>query len=255
MLIHAYLTDGFFPWAKFFLNSYKYYNGESIPIILSTKGLDKNQIKELESTYKNITIQSSTLNIEQMAAIAGVTIKTLLEYKEQIEKSCINEKSKVWKLMIAADDRVKSLLEVMKQQQSNHKHILHFDIDMYIRNSLNELIQLVKANDVSMRFRLNSKPNRKTLISVMGFKIDKGIKFIERWVKYIDDIEPKNRPIGYGQTSCFFAYRDMKDKFKWGDVPLKFASPHMKESDVIWSANTPKGKTSNLELFGRDFNK
>ena len=66
-------------------------------------------------------------------------------------------------------------------------------------------------------------------------------------------IDIKNKPIGYGQTSFYLAYEDMKNKLKWGDVPLTYASPHMRDDDIVWSGNSPKGKVENLRLCKLDF--
>jgi len=253
VIIHSYLTNGFFPWAKIFLESYKFHNGEENRIILSTRDLTNKQILRLNRAYSNLEVRNQFFNINKMAKKAGVTTKKLLRLKKEVEEIHVTQKNKVWKLMIAADDRVKSIIEVMKDYQ-DEDYMLHTDIDMYVRAPLTNLFNFIMDHDISIRLRLKSKPSRKTMIGVQGYRLcNKTIKFLETWIKYVDDIIPKNRPLGYGQTSCWYAYEDFKDKVKWGSIPRRYIAPQMKDTDIIWSANTKEGKTKNLETCYEDF--
>ena len=253
MIIHAYLTTGFYPWAKLFLESYKYHNGEETTVILSTRGLDKQQVAELKSLYKNVVVKNDNFNIADMARKAKMSPKQLLRLKKQVEEKHVTEKNKVWKLMVAADDRVKSVLDVMKEY-THEDYMLHFDIDMYFRDNLKELIKFIKSHDISIRLRLQSKLNRKTMIGIQGYKINKTtMQFVSKWISYVEKVPPHQRPMGYGQSACFYAYRDFKRKVKWGSVPRRFIAPQMYDTDTIWSANTKEGKKKNLEICYQDF--
>ncbi len=253
MIIHSYLTNGFFPWAELFLESYKFYNGIDNRIILSTRDLTKKQIKTLKRIYSNLEIRNKKLDIIQMAEKAGISHNKLLELKKQIEEDHVTEKNKLWKLMIAADDRIKSILEIMEDYK-HEEYLLHTDIDMYVRAPLIDLFNFIKEHDISIRLRLKSKINRKTMIGIQGYRLcDITINFLKKWIKYIDDIEPINRPLGYGQTSCYYAYKDFNSKVKWGSIPRRYIAPQMLDTDIIWSANTTKGKTKNLQIFYEDF--
>lgn len=254
MIIHAYFTDGFYPWAELFLKSFKFHNGTDSPIILSTRDLSQDKIDKLYDIYSNIKIENEKFNIKNLCKKAGLTKKKLLEHKNEVETKHVTENNKIWKLMVAADDRVKSIHKVISNINTEEKHLLHFDIDMYFRAQLNELFSFVRNHDISIRLRLKSPLNRKTMIGVQGYKINqKSIDFLDRWIYYIDDVKPADRHKGYGQTSCYYAYCDVKNNCEWGNVPSKFISPRMKADDVVWSANTKKGKTKNLELFKKDF--
>ena len=116
--------------------------------------------------------------------------------------------------------------------------------------------KILFLHDISIKLRLKSQLNRKTLISVQGYRIcKKSVYFLKRWIKYVEDIPPHKRRMGYGQTSCYYAYKDVKNDVKWGSVESRFCSPRMLETDVIWSGNTTKGKVRNLQLCRKDFNK
>ena len=253
LIVHAYFTNGFFGWAKIFVESFRHTNGNDIRICLDGRDLSNNQIDEL-SSHKNITIYNRELNKEWLAKRAGIGVNELLTHKDQIEKVHVTDKSKIWKLMIAADDRVKSIREALhRYKDSKHTYMLHCDIDLYFRNKITNLFNLIRSHDISFRFRLNSKPNRKIMIGVEGLHIKKSIAFLDQWIRYVNDVKPADRPLGYGQTSCYYAYRDLKDQYKWGDIPIEFISPHMRPDDIIWSANTTKGKTENLQICRDDF--
>ena len=253
MIIHSYLTSGFFPWAKLFLESYKYHNGSETTIILSTRNLPGENVEKLESLYENLIVQNSNFNMHEMAKKAQMPVRKLVQLKKQVEEKHVTEKNKVWKLMIAADDRVKSVLDVIKEYRTQD-YMLHFDIDMYFRNDLKDLIAFMRKHDISIRLRLQSKLNRKTMIGIQGYKINKTtIAFLKKWISYVESIPPHRRPLGYGQSACYYAYRDFKSKVTWGSIPRKFIAPQMKETDIIWSANTKEGKVKNLEICYKDF--
>jgi hypothetical protein len=255
MIIHSYLTDGFYAWAKIFLKSFKETNGVDLAIVLSTFNLNDKQVDELYKCYENLTVENSQYNIEEFSRISGVPTKTLLKYKDEIEKQCVNNKNKVWKLMVAGDKRVKTVRDIVSRN-INGEYVLHFDIDMYFRRDLTNLFNLVDESDVAIITRMKSKENRKLWITIQGYKpSEKSLMFLNRWIYYIDKLKPADRPLGYGQTSCYYAYRDTINNIKFTGIPKKFASPIMNPKAYIWSGNTPDGKVENLKKFENDFDK
>jgi len=253
MIIHAYLTNGFFPWAKLFLESLKYHHGEEYPVVLSTRDLVGLKIEELHSSYGNLEVINKSFNIPKMAKRAGVSKETLLKYKKQIETSHVTQANNVWKTMIADDDRIKDIYQMI-QTYRHQEYMLHFDVDMYFKKPIDELIELIKSNDISICLRLKSKPTRRTQISVQGYKLsDLTIRFVEDWIKNIDEVPVFKRPFGHGQAACYYSYMKFKDQLSWGKVPKKFLSPRMLATDVVWAANTKKGKENTIEIFNKDF--
>jgi hypothetical protein len=255
MIIHIYFTNGFLPWAKLFVESFRFHNGTEHQVVLTSRGLLPKQVKELNELYPDIQIDNSGFDIEYYAKKSGVPKKTLLKYKHEMETDGVSGKNRVWKLMIAGDERVKSVYEMVKKNVGGeHKHILHFDADMYIRAPLDELFDFVRHHDISMRLRPTTHINRKTMIALQGYKIgDKSLDYLRRWIAYIDKINPLKRPLGYGQTSSYYAYLDVKDSCNWGSVPVKFISAKMRKDDIIWASK--RGKIKNLEIYRRDFKK
>lgn len=256
MIIHAYLTNGFFGWAELFVESFAEYHGYDNLIYLCTRDLKKKQIEKLENLYPNIVVSNRRLNISGIAQRANTTVEKVLELKKHIETDAVTTDTYIWKQAISVEDRYKtSILEAMNNYP-DEDYLIHFDIDMYFRNSLDELFNIVKSNDISIKFRLNSRLNRKVMGGLIGFKISKKTKdFMYKWVRYIDKIPLYKKPLGYGQTSFYYAYRDLKKNYKWGNVPSKFISPRFENTDIIWSGNTKSGKAKNLKTCRKDFNK
>lgn len=253
MFLHAYLTNGFIEWAEFFLETFKFHHGESIPVILTTRDLTYNQIESLHDIYGNLLIENEELPMKRLCKEANVSYKQMMKFKRETETHHVTMKNRVWKLLISADDRYKSVGDVMKRNQ-HEDFMLHYDIDMYFRDRLDGLFKIMKENDISLRFRLKSKLNRKILGSVLGFKVSsKSIAFMDQWAKHVDAIKPAERPLGYGQTSCYYAFKDMEDQCKWGYIPGKYANSTPDPNYIVWAANTNKGKTANLKFFRKDF--
>jgi len=248
MILHAFLTDGLFDWAKLFVDSFRITNGFDTPIVLCTRNLTDTQVNELSSLQPNVIVKNEHIDLKKLSKEFGISYDELLKHKKQIEKVHITEEARIWKQYTSADQRIRSIYEVMKEHPEED-YILHSDIDMYFRKPLTALYELMNANDISIRFRLHTTTgdHRKVMGGLLGFKINnKVFKFMERWEKYLDDVPIPKRKIGYGQTSLYYAYRDFKEDFKWGDIPGKYISPFMKDDDVVWSANTYAGKTKNL---------
>lgn len=256
MIIHSYLTDGFYGWAEIFLKSFLHHHGDEHKIFLSTRDLTNLQLNKLRRLYPNIQIINKKLNLERIAKQARLSVERIKVLKNHIENDCVTDNTFIWKQAISVEDRYKtSILESMRFNPKED-YLVHFDIDMYFRDNLKELFDLIKDNDISIKFRLNSKVNRKVMGGLIGFRVcDKVKKFLIRWGYHIDKIPLYQKPLGYGQTSFYYTYMEFKNRMKWGNIPGKFISPRFLETDVIWSGNTPDGKTNNLIKCIEDFKK
>jgi len=253
LIIHSYLTDGFYGWAELFVKSFRFHHGNDYKIFLTTRNLNKKQIENLES-FPNIHISNEKLNIRDIANRAKMNVEDILKLKHKIENDAVTEKSFIWKQAISVEDRYKrSIIEVM-YAFPQEDYLVHFDIDMYFRDNLFDLFKTIKDNDITIKFRLNSKINRKVMGGLIGFKIsEKTIRFMKKWINYIDEKPLHKKPIGYGQTSFYLAYLFMKNELSWGNVKSKYISPRFLETDVIWSGNTKDGKEKNLIKCYEDF--
>ena len=230
MIINAYFTNGYLGWGRLFLESFAYHNGQEKKMILNTRNLTKKEINGLYPLYKNLEVRNTDFNFKQMAKRAGVSVQTLINYKRVVESNKVHKDNRVWKLMVAGDDRIKTIYGILNEMDEGDC-LVHFDIDTYVQGNLDKLFEISRNNYFTSIFRIDKqikrrgkvfRENRAILICVMGFTIGKYSKeFVKRWIHYIDKVPPVKRQKGYGQTSCYYAYKDMNKKYKdikWGQV-------------------------------------
>jgi hypothetical protein len=261
MIIHSYFTEGYFGWAKLFIKSLRKTNGDDLNVVLSTRNLDDRRSEEIFKLYPNLTIINKNLDYKSMAKKAKVNPETLLSYKNQVETLKINNENKVWKLMIAAEDRLKEIAIILNKFNSP---VLHVDIDTYVKKDITPILKTVEKNDFTTRWRIEKQirrdgfvkyENRATLISVQGYNgSDNSKMFLDVWIKHLCKVPPHKRQAGFGQTSCYYAYLDLKDKITFGDVPQEFLSPGGYGNGILWGGN--KGdKNKTLKSYQEDLRK
>jgi hypothetical protein len=262
MIIHAYFTDGYYPWADFFVRTLKHSNGEDNKLIVSSRNLNKNQIKGLKDLYKNIEVRNKDLDYQKMAKRAKVSLNELMVMKKQVETIKINKTNRVWKLMTSAEDRIKEIRDVHNSLPEG-EHFLNMDIDTYIRHPLDPWFKIVRENDFTSIFRIEKQMREfgylkredfLIICCIQGYTISKKTtNFLNKWVEHIDSLNPPERSKGWGQTTCYRAYDEVKEELKWGNInPKTFSLTGVGEHHLIWGAN--KGsKTENLKRFKQDF--
>lgn len=261
IIIHSYFTEGYFDWAKLLIKSLKKTNGDGLEFIFSSRNLDEKRQKELYKLYSNLTIINKNLNYGEMAKRAGLGKKTILQYKKQVETEKVNKDNKVWKLMIAAEDRLKEVQEILNNYNAS---ILHLDVDTYVRKDITPILETIVKYDFTTRWRIErqikrdgyvKRENRATLISVQGYNgSSKSKLFLQTWLNHLCSVQPQERPLGFGQTSCYYAYLDLKNKMSFGDIPESFLSSGGYGHGILWGAN--KGKKKNtLKKYEEDYEK
>lgn len=264
MIIHSYFTEGYYPWAELFVESLRKFNGQKHRLILSPRNLSKDRINKLKKMYKGVEIINKNLNYEKLAKRGKIPLNILMRYKEETEKIKINVNNKIWKLLISAEDRIKEIREVARSL--NHGDLmLNLDIDSYIRKPIDPWIPIIAQNDFTTIFRIEKqikkfghvkRPNHAMVACFQGYNInDKSLNLLDRWIHYIDKVSPPDRPKGFGQSTLYSAYIELKDELKWGDIPKDTFSLTASSGDfILWGAN--KGsKTENLKKCRRDFEK
>ena len=246
-IVHTYFTDGYFEWGKFFIETFKHFNDPDRNIlVVSTRNLKKDQIDELMGMYPNITVNNKKLKYGEMAKRAKVDKVTLLRMKSEVENVKVNSNNKVWKLMIAAEDRLLEILDVL--QTIRPLTMLHVDVDTYVRGDVTPIFDVIKQNTFTTRWRIEKQmkrdgyikhENRATLISVQGYNGARSIDFLRKWLDHLLSVKPHSRPTGFGQSTCYRAYLDFQDDkhHSWGDVPPEFLSPQGYGKGILWGAN------------------
>lgn len=255
MLIHTYFTDGFYEFGKIFIQSFKNLHGERFPMIATTRNLKPKQIQEIKKLYRNIIVLNKKIPMIIVSERAGVDIKTLKKYKHEIEYDRLNRQGNViWKQYISVEDRYRnSILEAMKYSK-DEKFMMHIDADSYIKKRLDPIFNIILKNDVTLIFRLDKKLRKKIYGCLSGFKLgDKADLFMKTWIKYIDKIPLREKPIGYGQIACYYAYCDLKiSDIKWGSIPRNWVSTKPNKNLLVWEGSHPRGKTRTTRLFKKE---
>jgi len=257
MIIHSYLTKGMLPWAKPYLKSLNYYHS-GIKVILSTRDLDDKDIDLLHSYHGNLDIRNEPFNLDGLCLTSGKSISDIERYKYEIENKIVNEENKIWKQFVSVEDRYRtSIIEVFEECINLGGVLLHTDIDIFFKRPIHELIEFTSLHDISIKFRLNhNKEKRKVQGGVIGFKLkNEVLTFLYRWFYHIDKIPLIDKPIGYGQTSFYYAYKDMKQYYKWGDIPEKFISPRFDDDVIISAGNSKYGKEFILKYYNQQLKK
>jgi hypothetical protein len=261
MIIHTYFTEGYFGWAELFVKSLRKSNGDELRVILSSRNLDEKRQDQICKLYPGLVIINKNLKYTQMAKRAKIEKSALLRYKNQVETMKVNSENKVWKLMIAAEDRLKEISRVLRDFESP---MLHVDVDTYVKKDITPIIEMVESHDFTTRWRIDKQikrdghvkyENRATLISVQGYNGSQNSKdFLNTWIDHLCNVPPHERPTGFGQASCYYAYLDWKDKMTFGDVPPEFLSPQGHGKGILWGAN--KGyKKDTLREYQNDYKK
>ena len=249
MLIHSYLTDGFFDFGKALLLSFKKYHGESILFMLTTRDLSETQIDQLYDLYKNLIVHNDRIDMEALSEQTGIGVKDLNKYKWQVEKVYVKRESIIWKQFISVEDRYRNSLQDAFNICGDH--FIHMDVDSFINQPLDPLFDIVQSSDVSLIFRLNQTPRMKIFGCLMGFKFGlEAQTFLDTWRKHIDAVPLVKKPRGYGQTSCFLAYDELAHSdIRWGRIPNRFVHPRFNETALIVQGNNGRRK----QRVARDF--
>jgi len=219
MILHAYFTNGMFDNAKVFLESLLKTNGDKFDVLLSTRDLSIAQIMSLHSYYPKLEVENDILNMVELANRARIPVKRLQKYRRQIEKRFVTSENKVWKLLIAAEDRPRALHEVIARRGEDP--IIHFDIDTLFRKDISPLAEMANQHDCCLLLRPKIRPIKARItISTMTWKRNAAtMSFFDRWFHWLDFCKPNTRPIGYGQTSCWFAFEETREYLNYYTLP------------------------------------
>jgi hypothetical protein len=243
------MTDGFFDFGKALLLSFKHFHGESMPFLFTTRDLSENQIDELYNLYDNLIVHNAKIDMQALSKRTGISVQLLNKYKWQVENIYVKRESVIWKQFISVEDRYRESLQDAFNICGDA--FIHMDADSLIINPLDSLFRLVEYNDVSLVFRSQQALRFKIFGCLMGFKFgSNAYDFLKIWEKYIDAVPLVKKPRGYGQTSCWKAYSELKDSaIKWGKIPNHFVHPRQNAKALILQGNNGRRKRTVAKQF------
>jgi len=261
MLIHTYFTNGFFENARVFLKSLHYVHRDNLPEVwMDTRGLTRDEVNDLISCYPDgkITVNSMPLPMQDWAKRAGLPVEVMETYKNECEKMYIQGPNRVWKLMTSGDDRWRSVYKILWSKK--YEYIAHFDIDTLFRKPLiNVVHDLLDKKDIWFKLRLWHKvvKARITTDCVLVRPADSLKRFFDRWRYHIDRVPPIERPVGWGQGSCWHAFEECKKEMRYDCLPLEFGLPSgNKPSNYVWNGNVHLLRKDDCAvMFGKELDK
>lgn len=251
MIIHSFLTDGFYDWSVFFLQSLKKYNKEKYKVIFDTMGLNGKQINQLKSIYNNFEIRNKPIDIDEFVSLTKFNKEDAIQFKKDVElkHSNLNKFNKTWKQWISVEKRYRdSIIKIMNENPE--QTILHVDIDTVFVNNINQFENFIEQHDVSFKFRAKQTLDKRRIVGgFIGLKSNEnGFKFVNKWIEEINKKKLKDKPLGYGQYTLFTTYKQLKDEIDIGVLPFWFTANNKnykkrKKFPLVISANkVPKNK-------------
>ncbi len=248
MLIHSFVTDGYYDFAVSMLKSFKTHHGDHIGFLLHTKDLNEKQILVLKNTYKELTIKNSETDWEWLTQQSGMTKNKLLKGKFEVEKLGTSYRSRAfahWKHYISIYSRYKDAIADVFNFVSEGEHVLHLDIDLFINRPIDKIFNLIKLADVSLLLRPTYTPEwRKVYGCIMGFTVnDSSREFMEKVREHILQPEFKEISKGWGQTVFWRAYNDLKKSdIRFAQIPKACIYKGFNKKSLILSANNGRFK-------------
>ena len=258
-------TDTYYKWAELFLRSFKITNGTTMPIHINGVRLSQDQIKSLHAFYpNNLTIKNRQYDENLVAEKYGVTLEDVTRCREAISRG-FKDQCRWWMDFIVVDGRISWLYETLLENK-DRDWWLHIDIDLMFRKSIQPLVNQILTHDIVCRFRPNrsfikrppNKPERETKDDMkiaggmVGLRGEKGIKFVEQWVKEINsktykDFNPEDGLLGrgrqgWGQTTLYYAYKHFEDQFTWDQIEAKWLLAGCNLDNPIWCGHRKGGQ-------------
>lgn len=260
VIAHTYYTAGMHELAKVFVDSFCYYHtNDHIPLFIDAVGITDAMKDDLFHRYPYVTVRHHSYAMDRKAKKCGVSVDTLKEWRNQVEHNFVTQKNRAWKLMIAGEDRVAAVFYATKHIACDPNVLLaHFDIDTLFRSSIASLEQEISGCDVALKLRPAVMPIKARItIDMMALWATANTnRWLADWLRQIHNVAPLERPIGFGQISCWEAYKQALDEDRLNAVtlPLKYGLPgRNKPADAIWCGNVhnlTKDKCS--ILFGKE---
>ena len=256
MLIHSFVTDGYYSFAVTLLESFKAQHGDHIPFLLHTKDLSKQQISGLQNRYKELTIKNSKTDWEWLQTKSSMSKAKLLVGKQQVEQLGNRYMSKEfyhWKHYISIYSRYRDAIAEAFDFAGEGEHILHLDVDLYINKDITTIFNLIKLADVSLLLRPEYNPEwRKMYGCILGFTVnDKSREFMAGVRTHIHKEDFISIPKGYGQIVFWRAYNDFKKRkdIKFAKIPKTWIHKGFNKKAFILSANNGLKKSQTAKKF------
>lgn len=263
--VHTYLTDGFFEMTQVFLDSYEA-SGNPFPVAVDARGLSDEQELALCTHPSVWVVNSKPYDWADLERKTGTELSLLRRHKHQIEHIYVTPASRVWKLLFAGDDRVKAIRELLFCPERYQlfggmrpSGLLHFDADTLFRGDISDLQELLSEFEIGLKLRPSIKPikARITIDCVAIKPTPNARRFLDDWINIIDSVPPAQRPVGFGQSSCWQAFELNRRNLNFSKLPERYGMPGQNAANnVVWNGNKHNlAKGDCVKLFRNELKK
>jgi len=262
-IAHTYYTAGMHDLAKTFVESFCLHHADDhIPLFIDAVGIKDPMRDDLIYRYPFTKIRRRDFNLTKMSKRAKVSVAKLERWREEVEHGYVSQENKAWKLMVAGEERVLRLHNMIQHLKDEPQTlIVHFDIDTLFRANIKSIIDEMKGYEVGLKLRpkINPIKARITIDMIAIFPTPNTRYWLSDWIRIACMVPPLERPIGWGQTSCWQAYQSaIKDKrLEALRLPVKYGLPgRNKPKDAIWCGNVHKlRKDDCAKLFQKEIDR
>ena len=231
MIVHSFVTDGYFDFAIGMLKSFKTHHGTNIPFILHSKDLAIEQQEKLHGIYPKLKIFNTATDWDWIVTNSGCSLEMIEQGKHRVEDLTAKYNHNGffhWKHYISIYERYKRALSELFEMADEGEHILHLDIDMYVNKNFDAIFNMIHHADVCILLRPGKSIEwQKTFGCILGFTVnDNSRYFLKRYHEIIDTIPFNKIPKGWGQTALWRAYLSVKDNknIRIADIPKNWIS-------------------------------
>lgn len=256
MLIHSFVTDGYYDFATGMLVSFKYHHGVNIPFVLHSKDLSEEQQEKLHDIYPKLTIFNTATDWDWIVEKSEAPLKVIVEGKKRVEDLTAKYNHRGfahWKHYISIVERYKRSLSELFKYAKEGEHILHLDIDMFVNKNFDSIFNMISHADVCVLLRPGAALEwRKTFGCILGFTVnDASRRFLDVYHTHLNAIPFKDIPKGYGQTALWRAYQQVrKDKsIRIADIPTNWVSKGFDKKAYLFAAHLGKPKTMVAKMY------
>lgn len=239
VLIHTFVTKSYLPWAELYLEALRYQFGRSVHIRIDGWDLEDKDIRFLYDIHPNVSVYNHGFGYSELMQNLELDEETVRQWQEQIAAGRVDNSNFHYKLFITVDKRFRSIPDIAENARAaGYDLLVHTDVDLYVRGSLERTLQITQNYDVGMYFRLNKDDRMKALAAFMVFNLNGSLNdFFANWKRQIDAVHPKNRWRDFGQSSLWYAIEESTNTRFADFTTIEKAARHSKtfEQDAdIW---------------------
>jgi hypothetical protein len=182
--------------------------------------LKDSQANILKKIHSGLDLRNHQKDYRQAAREEGIDPEKFELWKDEVTAGKATEESYLFKVYISVNQRYRNMQSVIQEaKKDGYKYLIHSDVDIYFRKSLDGLLQILNENDFAAYFRNREKCSQKILGAFLAFNLQKNAGvFVKEWMKQIDAVPYRQRWRGFGQSVLWYASENTKNMTSIADL-------------------------------------